>query len=224
VVDTIIGGAIAAVIGALTGLGVSLFLNYQNKKKEQALIVNDLLVEMEANLKICRDPASAKMWWMVLFKTEAYNSYRGKITFLPEKVRNTLSEVVHLVEGVNTAIEVQRWRFGSGIAEPQEFRPIKHPDYLEQWLTFCRDELQNWQKQHASKRKSRRFFNMKKDNRKNERKVAGGLTLMSVAVALVCLGASSIELLEFAPYVFIFLGLIYYFFGFRWFKQSRRNK
>ena len=151
-VDTIIGGAIAAVIGALTGLGVSLFLNYQNKKKEQALIVNDLLVEMEANLKICRDPASAKMWWMVLFKTEAYNSYKGKITFLPGEVRNALSEIVHMVEGVNTAIEVQNWRSGCGIAEPQEFRPIEHPDYLKQWLTSCRDELQNWRKQRSSKR------------------------------------------------------------------------
>ena len=152
-IDTIIGGAIAAVIGALAGVGTSLLLNYLNEKKEQALIVNDLLVEIEANLKICHDPASAKMWWMVKFKTQAYDSYKGRITFLPEKVRNTLSEVVHTVEGVNTEIEVQRWRHGSGVAKPHEFRPIKHPDYLEQWLTFCRDELQKWQKQHASEKK-----------------------------------------------------------------------
>jgi len=65
---------------------------------------------------------------------------------------------------------------------------------------------------------------MKQDNRESDRKFAGGLTVMSIAVALVCLGASSIELPESAPYVFIFLGLICYFFGFRWFKQPRRNK
>lgn len=152
--DTIVGGAIAAVIGALAGLGTSLLLNYLNKKKERALIVNDLLVEIEANLKICHDPASAKMWWMVKFKTEAYNSYKGKITFLPEEVRSTLRDIVHTVEGVNTAIEVQRLRSGSGVAEPQEFRPIKHPAYLEQWLISCRDELKKWQKQHASKKKT----------------------------------------------------------------------
>jgi hypothetical protein len=154
VIDTIIGGAIAAVIGALAGLGTSLLLNCLNKKKEQALIVNDLLVEIEANLKICHDPASAKMWWMVKFKTQAYDSYKGKIIFLPEEVRNTLSDIVHTVEGINTAIQVQLWRSGSGVAKPHEFRSIKHPDYLEQWLTFCRDELQKWQKQHASKKKS----------------------------------------------------------------------
>lgn len=145
-IGTIIGGVIVAVIGVL-------LLNYLNEKKEQALIVSDLLVEVEANLKICCNPADAKMWWMVKFKTEAYNSYKGKITFLSKEVRNTLSEVVHLVEGVNTAIEVQRQRSGSGIAEPHEYRPIKYPDYLEQWLTFCRNELQKWQKQHASKKK-----------------------------------------------------------------------
>jgi len=151
---TIIGGAIAAVMGALAGLGTSLLLNWLNEKKEQALIVSDLLVEIEANLKICHDPASAKMWWMVKFKTQVYDSYKGKITFLPEKVRNTLSDIVYTVEGVNTAIEVQLWRSGSGIATPQEYRPIKYPDYLEKQLTFCRDELQNWQKQHSSQKKS----------------------------------------------------------------------
>jgi len=154
VVGEIIGGAIAAVIGALAGVGTSLLLNCLNEKKEQTLIVNDLLAETEANLKICHDPASAKMWWMVKFKTQAYDSYKGKITFLPEKVRNTLSDIVHTVEGVNTEIEVQRWRHGSGVAMPHEFRPIKHPDYLEQWLTSCRDELQNWQKQHSSKKRA----------------------------------------------------------------------
>ncbi len=152
--DTIVGGAIAAVIGALAGLGTSLLLNYLNKKKERALVVNDLLVEIEANLKICSDPASAKMWWMVPFKIEAYNSYKGKITFLPEEVRKTLGDIVHTVEGINTAIQVQLWRSGSGVAEPHEFRPIKHPDYLEQQLTFCRDELQKWQKQHVSQKKA----------------------------------------------------------------------
>jgi hypothetical protein len=150
VVGEIIGGAIAGLIG----LGTILLQNHLNKKKEETLIVNDLLAETEANLKICRDPASAKMWWMVKFKTQAYDSYKGKITFLPEKVRNTLSDIVHTVEGVNTEIEVQRWRHGSGVAMPQEFRPIKHPDYLEQWLILCRDELQKWQKQHSSKKKS----------------------------------------------------------------------
>jgi len=153
VVGEIIGGAIAGLIG----LGTILLQNHLNKKKEETLIVNDLLAETEANLKICRDPASAKMWWMVKFKTQAYDSYKGKITFLPEKVRNTLSDIVHTVEGVNTEIEVQRWRHGSGVAMPQEFRPIKHPDYLEQWLILCRDELQNWQKQHSSKKEIRRF-------------------------------------------------------------------
>jgi hypothetical protein len=154
VVGEIIGGAIAAVIGALAGVGTSLLLNCLNEKKEQALIVNDLLAETEANLKICHDPISAEMWWMVKFKTQAYDSYKGKITFLPEKLRNTLSDIVHKVEGVNTAIEVLLWRSGSGVAKPQEYRSIKHPDYLEQWLTFCRDELQKWQKQHSSKKKS----------------------------------------------------------------------
>jgi hypothetical protein len=150
-INTIIGGAIAAVIGALAGLGASLWLNCLSRKKERAMMVNDLLVDIEANLKICHDPASSDMWWMVKFKTQAYDSYKGRILFLPGEVRNTLSEVVHTMEGVNTAIQVQLWRSGSGVAKPHEFRPIKHPDYLEQQLTFCRDELQKWQKQHTSK-------------------------------------------------------------------------
>jgi len=134
---TIIGPIIGGIIAGIVGLITVLFRDYLSNKKERTTIVNDLLAEIEANLKKYRNPADAKMWWMVKFKTEAYNTYKGKITFLPEKVRNTLSEVAHLVEAVNTAIEVQLWRSGAGVAKPGEFRPIKHPDYLGQWLTFC---------------------------------------------------------------------------------------
>ena len=148
---TIIGPIIGGIIAGIVGLITVLFRDYLNNKKERTTIVNDLLADIKANLKICRDPASAVMWWMNKYKTEAYNGYKGKLTFLPEKVRNTLAEAVHVMEGVNTAINVHLQRSGVGVAKPEEFHPIEHPDYLVQWLTFCQVQLEKWQRQHASK-------------------------------------------------------------------------
>lgn len=150
-INTIIGPIVGGFIAGVVGISIVFLQNYLRKKKEQALIVNELLVEIEANLKICHDPASSKMWWMVKFKTEVYNSYKGRIEFLSEDIRGKLREIVHTIEGVNTEIEAQRLRHGFGVAEPQEFRPVKHPEYLKQWLIYCRDELQKWQKKHQSK-------------------------------------------------------------------------
>ena len=76
--DMIVGPIIGALIAGIIGLGTILLQNYLNKKKEQSLIVNDLLVEVQQNWKICVEsmPPNPKVeWWLIKYKTDVYNSW-----------------------------------------------------------------------------------------------------------------------------------------------------
>ncbi|MFC1908407.1 hypothetical protein ACFLXD_00805 [Chloroflexota bacterium] len=144
--EAIIGGAIAAVIGAGAGLAATLWLTYRNKKSEQTLIVFELLIEVKENLTICLDPAIRELWWSVKYKTLAYDKYKGKIDFLPQDVRDTLAVVAYLVEPVNSSVDVHRLMSALQTHyDSTAFKPIPTFKPLEKSLVFLKNELMKWQ-------------------------------------------------------------------------------
>ncbi len=150
--ETIIGGGIAAVIGAVAGICTSLLLTHLSNKSEQALIVSELLVEVKENLIINADPAIRKLWWTVKYKTYAYDKHKGKIGFLPEAIRNELAKVAYLVEPVNSSVDVHRLMSAFQThPSPSSFEAILKFEPLEKSLLFCRYGLESWQKKHKSK-------------------------------------------------------------------------
>lgn len=146
--ETIVGGAIAGSIG----LAVFFIQKYLNEKKEQSIIVSELLIEVKGNLKINTDPAIRELWWTVKYKTEAYNKYKGKLSFLSEEIRNHLAEIAYLVEPVNSSVDVHR--LSSALkthGSPSAFLPIPTFPPLQRALQFCQCELERWQMKHRSK-------------------------------------------------------------------------
>lgn len=146
--ETIIGGAIAGTIG----LAIVFIQKRLNEKREQSLIVSELLIEVKENLKICIDPAIRELWWTVKYKTEAYDKYKGKLSFLSEEIRNNLAEIAYLVEPVNSSVDVHRLMSALQTHYfPSAFQPIPTFKPLERLLRFCKRELEKWQEKHKSR-------------------------------------------------------------------------
>ena len=146
-IDTVIGGAVAAVIGALTGFGTASWLERRRYKAQRMLIVDELIAETEQNLVICKSPTARKMWWMVIYKLDAYQAYKGQLFFLPKEVRDNLTAVAFILEGCNTGIRVHQLRAAFG--QPVIEQPIESPNQLIAQLEFCNKELQKWRKEHG---------------------------------------------------------------------------
>lgn len=146
-IDTIIGGAIAAVIGALAGFGTALRLERKREKSRQIHIVDELIAEIDENLVIGKSRVAREMWWMVIYKLGAYQAYKGQLFFLPKEIRTNLASVAFTLEGVNTGIEVHRLRAAFG--QPVIEKPIETPHELIAQLEFCKKELQRWREEHV---------------------------------------------------------------------------
>lgn len=145
--EVIVGGAIAAVIGAAAGLAASFLLTYLKNKKEQTIIVSEPIVEVKENLVICTDPSIRKLWWTVKYKTDAYNKHKGEIGFLPEAIRTELANIAYLVEPINSSVDVHRLQSAFKThTSPLAFRPQPKFEPLEKSLIFCRDGLESWPK------------------------------------------------------------------------------
>ena len=146
-IDTIVGGAIAAVIGALAGFSTALWLERHRGKAKRMLIVDELIAETEQNLVICKSPTARQMWWMVTYKLDAYQAFKGQLFFLPKEVRANLAAVAFILEGANTGIRVHQLRAAYG--QPVIEKPIESSKELIAHLEFCSKELQKWRKEHA---------------------------------------------------------------------------
>ena len=153
-IDTIIGPIIGGFIAGIAGISIVFLQNYLNKKKEQALIVSELLIEVGENLIICTDPAIRELWWTVKYKTHAYDKHKGKIDFLPEAICNELAKIAYLVEPVNSSVDVHRLMSALQTHyDPSAFKPIPPFKPLAESLLFCRDGLESWQKKYKSRKK-----------------------------------------------------------------------
>ncbi len=148
-IETIIGGAIAAVIGAISGLTIAVLMEWRHDRARRFLIVDELIAETQANLVIAKHPVARSMWWMVPYKLETYQAYKGQIFFLPKDIRVNLAALAFLLEGVNTGIRVHQLRAAFG--QPVIEKPIETPADILDKMGFCDRELRNWRKQDKSK-------------------------------------------------------------------------
>jgi len=145
--DAIIGGAIAAVMGAVGYAIVGLFLERRREKAQKLTIVDALIIETAENLTICTSPKIREMWWLAPFKLEAYQTYKGQIFFLSEKVRLQLVAAVLVMEGCNVIIQTRLSREGFG--QPVDEKPTPIPEYLIKQLEFVNEELRKWRGKHT---------------------------------------------------------------------------
>jgi hypothetical protein len=168
--DAIIGGAIAAVIGAVSGAITSLCQERRREKVQRLAIVDALIAEIEWNLKICKSPVGSEMWWFESYKLEAYHAYKGQLFFLHEDVRGRLGHAVRTLEGINIGARthLSQVGFGKQVVE----KPLRIPEGLIKDLESANEELRNWRTEHTRslafriRRRLRNFFSKIHNNSK----------------------------------------------------------
>jgi len=166
--DAIIGGAIAAVIGALGYAIVGLWLEHRREKAKQLAIVDALIIETVENLTICTTLIARKMWWWAPFKLETYHTYKGQFFFLPQKVVIKLVETAFSMEGANIGMQIHVSRVDyKQLVKEKPLEPV--PELIKE-LKFVNKELQKWRAEHTLSlvfRVRRRLRNFPSKNRKN---------------------------------------------------------
>jgi len=146
-IGTIIGGAIAALIGAVGYAIIGLWLEHRREKAKQLAIVNALIVETAENLMVCKSPRIREMWWLSPFRLEAYHAYKGQLSFLPKKVCTQLVAAAIVMGGENVVIQMHQSREVRIEALDRTPKPI--PDYLIKQLEFVNKELRKWRAEHT---------------------------------------------------------------------------
>lgn len=143
----IIGGAIAAVIGAVFYFVAGLWQERRHEKARRLTIVDSLSVETLENLVICKSPEIRTIWWTASYKLEAYRAYKGELLFLSEDVIGHLIAAAFMMEGHNVGIQTYLSRIGSG--ENVGGQPLPLPQELIEHLEFVDQELRKWAEKHT---------------------------------------------------------------------------
>ena len=145
-IGTIIGGAIAAVIGAVGYAIIGLSLEHRREKAKQLAIVDALITETADNMTLYKTPPARECWWLSEYRLEAYCAYKSQMFFLPEDVRMKLVPLTFFMEGCNISIQMRRSQatFGPPIGE----EPIPPPPQLYEQLKSVNEELRKWRWEH----------------------------------------------------------------------------
>jgi hypothetical protein len=151
-IDAIIGGAIAAVIGAVCYAIVALLLEHRREKAKQLAIVEALIIETAENLVTCKNTATSELWWLASFQLDAYHAYKGQFFFLPEEVSIQLAAAVHCMEGLDIIIRAYQSREAFKRHVSKETMPPA-PLLIEQ-LEFVNNALRKWRWKHTHSRLS----------------------------------------------------------------------
>lgn len=172
--DAIIGGAIAAIAGALAYAGVGLCLEHRREKAKQRAIVDALIIETEENLRICKSSDIREFWWKAQYQLEAYQSYKGQLWFLPEDALDELIAATINMRGLNIDIQAYLSRVACG--QPVDAKPILPAQDLIRELEFAHEDLQKWKEKHTHCRLCnlvatvcRRFRNFRSKIRNNSK-------------------------------------------------------
>jgi len=143
----IIGGAIAAVIGVVSGAIISLLLEHRREKVQRLAIVDALIIETEENLTICKSSDIREFWWRAPHKLEAYQSYKGQLWFLPEDVLAELIDATLNMKGRN--IDIQTYLSRVVFEQPADAKPVLPSQDLIEQLKFVHEDLQKWRDEHS---------------------------------------------------------------------------
>lgn len=145
--EAIIGGAIAAVIGAVGYATVGLWLERRREKARRLTIVDSLRVEILENLVICKSPEIRTAWWTASYKLEAYHAYKGELLFLSEDVIGHLITAAFMMQGQNASIQMRL----SGIGSEKDVlgQPLPLWQELIEHLEFVDQALQNRTEKHT---------------------------------------------------------------------------
>ena len=141
-----IGGAIAAVMGAVSYAITGLWLERRREKAQQLAIVDALIIETAENMTLYETPAARESWWLSEYRLEAYHAYKSQIFFLPEDVRMKLVPLTFFMEGCNIAVQMRRSQVASGQLIGGE--PIPPPPQLFEQLKSVNEELRKWRWEH----------------------------------------------------------------------------
>ena len=145
--DAIIGGAIAAVIGAVSGAVAAICLEHRRGKAKQRAIVDALIIETEENLRICKSSDIREFWWKAQYQLEAYQSYKGQLWFLSEETLDELIAATTNMRGLNIGIQASLSRVAYG--QPGDAKPILPAQDLIEGLQLIHEDLQQWKQKHA---------------------------------------------------------------------------
>jgi hypothetical protein len=146
-IDTIIGGAIAAVMGGVAYGGVALWQERHRENARRLAIVEALAQEMAENMVIYESVSSGDLWWLASFVLDAYDTYKGQEYFLPDNVTMTLGAAVGTMRGLNAVIEDYRSRHGLGKTPTKN--PIPVTKNLFGQLELMYFELNMWREKHT---------------------------------------------------------------------------
>jgi len=146
-IDAIIGGAIAAVIGAVAYAVTGLWLERRHEKAQRLTMIDALITETAENLTICKTPVTREKWWAAPYKLEAYHTYKGQFDFLPEDVRIQLVDATFFMESCNNIIQMLQLRVALGQPIGKELTPPA-PVLIEH-LEFVNEELLKWRAKHS---------------------------------------------------------------------------
>jgi len=166
--DAIIGGAIAAVLGATGGAITAILLERRREKKQQLRIVNALIVDVKQNLRICKELKENALWWTSIFNLEAYDAYKGQLSFLREDVRVKLAGAVFDMKNRNTTSQIMQQ--AAAVGHNFDMKPIPTPKNLIGQLELVNAELRKWRHEHTLSlwfRIRRRLRNLVSKIRKN---------------------------------------------------------
>lgn len=158
--DTIIGGAIAAVLGAAGYAIIGIWQEHRREKARRLAIVDALIADIVENLSKCMSPATRQMWWLAPYKLEAYHAHKGQLQFLREDVRVRLVRLAIILEGANIAIHVHLSRIGFGQKVNEE--PVQVPEELIADLESANKELRRWRAEHSRSLPSRIYRRVRK--------------------------------------------------------------
>jgi len=145
--NEIIGGAIAAVIGAVGYAIVGLYLEHRRDKAKRLTIVDALITETEENLTICETYIGQEKWCLSPYRLEAYHAYKGELFFLPEQLRVSLVGTALIMETCNGVIQTVRLKEGSGQSFDKEAIPPQ--EQFNERLKSILKELQGWKTGHT---------------------------------------------------------------------------
>ena len=143
--DAIIGGAIAAVLGAVGGTITGLLLERRREKARRLTIVDSLIAETVENLIICETFIGQQTWWLAPYRLDAYHAYKGQLFFLSKDVRSNIVGAALIMEICSNVM--QRALLQEG-AESVGKSPIPPQEKLIEQLEAIHEELLKWRAKH----------------------------------------------------------------------------